>query len=243
MNKHHETSEWRDPCRRRVAETGRILAGTTLVAQLRKFDEMFRVPCRSDQRATSTDDCERKCTANGHRGIRVQGQRREGRGQRQQERQQRRGVSHHESTCETTKRSEYTRNGKIQARKPSASIGGMGRFAKKCISVAQLDTNPAKQASSSGERVEEVVAGLFLTWLEKNPELKPSLGALGGQLAGLCEGVASAKCLDLESTVVQQPVWYCHASFKIYLLEPNSLSRVNSGHWTGSGQQVKDLGT
>ena len=45
----------------------------TLVAQFCTSDRMGRFPCRSDQRATSTDDRERKCTANGLRSIRVPG--------------------------------------------------------------------------------------------------------------------------------------------------------------------------
>ena len=51
---------------------------TTLAAQLRASDEMDRFLRRSDQRATSTDDRERECTANGHWSVGVKRQRLEG---------------------------------------------------------------------------------------------------------------------------------------------------------------------
>ena len=61
----------------------------------------------------------------------------------------------------------------------SFKCGGVGHIAEDSRLVTQLGAGLAKPASSS-ERVEEVVAGLFLTRLEKHPELKSSLSSMSG---------------------------------------------------------------
>ena len=63
----------------------------------------------------------------------------------------------------------------------SFKCGGVGHIAEDSRLVTQLGAGLAKPASHS-ERVEEVVAGLFLTRLEKHPELKSSLSSMSGLL-------------------------------------------------------------
>ena len=143
---------------------------------------MRRCPCRRDQREASTDDREREYFVE-YKGkvSKVKGKGNKGahsfvacynRGRK----------GHMKMDCWSKPRNQVRKGtGKCD---PGKKVRvSQGHYAKDCRSAAQLDAEPAKQVPST-ERVEEAVTGLFLTGLEKNPELKSRLTAMSGQLVG-----------------------------------------------------------
>ena len=138
--------------------------------------------------------------------------------QAQCERQRNQG---HQGTSQTAHQSECTRKG---GSKQGSKVDTLPRMADQLHSGMQT----LQRKAHTSERVEDVVADLFLAALKKNPEMKSNLSAMTGQLVRgggrrrvLTPGVDSGA-----AATVRLPT-----------------GRVNGVQWTSSGQLVKDLGT